>query len=133
MAADLMEVDVPSSNKVGARTGISATPRHRLIVLPWLKPIAQRLIMPNWLAITIGRLILAWRPLEEPELAHELVHVRQWGENGFVHYIVRYMRESSKAAAAGGDRYRDNKFEAEAYAEEERVRARSGRQGTAAQ
>ncbi len=111
----------------------AVAPQHRVIVLPLLKPIAQKLIMPNWLAITIGRLVFAWRDLDEPELAHELVHVRQWAENGFVHYIVRYMRESSRAKAAGGDRYRDNKFEAEAYAEEDRVRARVGRHGTAEQ
>jgi hypothetical protein len=111
----------------------AVVPPHRVLVVPMLKPIAQRLIMPNWLAITIGRLIFAWRQLDEAELAHELVHVRQWSENGFFRYIVRYMQESSRASAAGGDRYRDNKFEAEAYAEEERVRARSGRQGTAEQ
>jgi hypothetical protein len=98
--------------------------KHRLVVVPLLKPIAQRLIMPNWLAITVRSWIFAWRPLDPAELAHELVHVGQWHEQGFVRYIVRYMSASSRAESEGGDRYRDNPFEVEARAEEERVRAR---------
>lgn len=80
--------------------------------------------MPNWLAITVRSWIFAWRPLDPAELAHELVHVGQWHEQGFVRYIVRYMSASSRAESEGGDRYRDNPFEVEARAEEERVRAR---------
>jgi hypothetical protein len=83
----------------------------------------QRLVLPNWLAITIGRRIFAWRNLDSAELAHELTHVRQWSENGYVGYIRRYMAESNRAARAGGDRYRDNKFEVEARAAEDAVRA----------
>lgn len=93
-------------------------------MIPLLKPIAQRLIMRDWLAITVRSWIFAWRPLDAAELAHELVHVRQWQDHGFVGYIVRYMSASSHAKAGGGDRYRDNTFEREAYEEEERVRAR---------
>ena len=96
---------------------------HRLIVLPFLRGVGSRLIMPEWLAITIGRWIFAWRPLDEAELAHELVHVRQWRENGLL-YIARYMGESSRAKREGGDRYRDNKFEIEARAAEDAVRKR---------
>ena len=99
-------------------------PRHRVVVLPILRPVAQRLIMPNWLAITIGRVIFAWRALDEAELAHELTHVRQWAENGFFTYIIRYMGESARAKAGGGDRYRDNRFEREAREVEEAVRRR---------
>lgn len=85
--------------------------------------------MPNWLAITIGRWIFAWRTLDKAELAHELVHVRQWRENGFLRYILRYMAESSRAARAGGDRYRDNKYEIEARTVEEEVKREIGEQG----
>ena len=99
---------------------------HRIIVLPFLRAIGQRYIMPDWVAITIRRWIFAWRGLDEAELAHELVHVRQWSENGFVRFIVRYMRESSRAKDIGGDRYRDNRFEVEARAAEDAVRGRSG-------
>jgi hypothetical protein len=97
---------------------------HRVIVLPWLKRPAQRFILPNWLAITIWRWIFAWRALDEAELAHELVHVRQWLENGFFRYIVRYYSASRSANIGAGDRYRDNRFEVEARAVEEEVRVR---------
>jgi hypothetical protein len=95
-------------------SGIGSQLPHRLIVLPFLRGIGQRFIMPEWAAITIGRWIFSWRQLTAPELAHELVHVRQWRENGFLQFIVRYLRESQRAAKAGLDRYRDNKFEIEA-------------------
>lgn len=97
-------------------------PRHRVIVLPWIRGVASRLIMPNWLAITIGPLIIAWRALDSVELAHELTHVRQWHKHGPL-YIPRYFGASRAAAAGGGDRYRDNAFEVEARAAEDVVRA----------
>jgi hypothetical protein len=100
--------------------------RHRLIVLPWLRRPAQRLIMADWLAITIGPLILAWRPLDQVELAHELAHVAQWRRHG-LRFIPRYLRASSRAANAGRDRYRDNVFEVRARAAAEAAR----RQGAA--
>ena len=83
----------------------------------------QRFVLPNWLAITVGHLIFAWRNLDAAELAHELTHVRQWNENGYIGYVRQYMAESSRAARAGGDRYRDNKFEVDARAAEDAVRA----------
>lgn len=94
---------------------------HRLLIIPWLKRPAQRFVLPDWLAITIGRLILAWRPLDDAELAHELTHVRQWQRYGVL-FIPRYFRASWRAARAGGDRYRDNVFERAAMAAAERAR-----------
>ncbi len=88
---------------------------QRVVVWAWLRPIGQRLLMPNWLAITIGRWIFAWRPLDAAELAHELEHVRQWQRYGLL-FIPRYLRASWRAARAGGDRYRDNAFERAAQA-----------------
>ena len=99
-------------------------PPYRLLVLPFLRRLGARLIMPNWLAITIGRLIFAWRPLAPDELAHELAHVRQWRANG-LRFIPRYLAESRRAARSGGDRYRDNRFEVEARAAADAAR-RSG-------
>lgn len=99
-------------------------PQYRLIVQPLLRPIGQRFILNQWLAITIEHWIFAWRPLDEAELAHELTHVRQWQQYGFVGYIVAYMRESSRAQKQGKDRYRDNRFEVEARAAEDAVRRR---------
>jgi hypothetical protein len=81
--------------------------------VPWLRAAGQRWLMADWLAITIGPLILAWRPLSQRELAHELAHVRQWRRHGPM-FIPRYLLASHRAARAGGDRYRDNAFEIEA-------------------
>src|SRR3954468_3898152 len=102
------------------------TPPHRMHVWPWLRRPAQKVIFPNWLAITLWRHIFSWRPLDACELAHELCHVRQWNAHG-VRYIARYLAASRAAQAAGGDRYRDNAFEAEAYGVERALRARLGR------
>lgn len=92
-------------------------------MLGWLRRPAQRLIMRNWLAITIGPLIFSWRTLDEVELAHELEHVRQWRRHGLA-YIYRYFRASDDAVRAGGHRYHDNIFEVEARAAEELARVR---------
>jgi hypothetical protein len=97
-------------------------PRHKSIVLPWIRPLAQRFILQNWLAITIGHWIISWRPLDAVELAHELAHVKQWERYGVL-FIPRYFRASNEAARAGKDRYRDNVFEIEARAAEEAVRS----------
>ena len=77
------------------------SPPYRLIVLPFLRGIGRRFVMPDWLAITIGPFIFAWRPLDEVELAHELAHVRQWKANG-LRFIPRYLGESRRAAKGGG-------------------------------
>jgi hypothetical protein len=95
----------------------------RVLVWPWLKAIGQRFVMGDWLAITIGRWIFAWRPLDEVELAHELAHVRQWRQNG-MRFIARYWAESRRAAKGGGDRYRDNRYEVEARAAADAIRNR---------
>ena len=126
-------ISVPARNQLGdlyrgyAPLVSDETPgadliRHRLLVIPWIRPLAQRFILPDWLAITIGRLIISWRPLDAVELAHELTHVRQWQRHGFL-FIARYLAASRKAAKAGLDRYRENEFEIEARAAEEAVRS----------
>jgi len=79
-------------------------------VLPWLRSIGGRLLLADWLAITIGRDIVCWRALDEAELEHELAHVRQWDRYGVL-YVARYARASWRATRAGGHWYRDNVFE----------------------
>jgi len=91
------------------------TPDHRVHVVPWLRRIGGQMLLPNWLAITIGRDIVSWRPLDEAELSHELAHVRQWDRFGVL-FIPRYARASWRAVQAGGDWYRDNAFEVAARA-----------------
>jgi hypothetical protein len=97
-------------------------PDHRLIVLPWLRVPGHYLLLPNWLAITIGHWIFAWRQLDPAELAHELTHLRQWRHYGLL-FIPRYLRASWRAAIPeDGNSYRDNIFEREAVAAADAVR-----------
>lgn len=86
----------------------------RLRVRPRLRGIGGRLLLPNWLAITLDTTIVSWRRLEPDELAHELAHVRQWRRHGRLGYVLAYLRGSVAALAAGGHWYRDNPFEREA-------------------
>jgi len=91
-------------------------------VVPGLRAPGGRLF-PNWLAITIGRDIWAWRDLDEAERAHEIEHVRQWREHGAL-YALRYALASVHAIRAGGHWYRDNAFEVAARAAADAARAR---------
>ena len=88
----------------------------RLRVRPALQRLGGRLLIPNWLAITIDSTVVSWRRLEPDELAHELEHVRQWRRFGRVGYAVAYVASSLAAVSRGGDWYHDNRFEREARA-----------------
>ena len=68
------------------------------------------MLVSDWLAITIGRDIVSWRPLDEVELAHELAHVRQWEQHGAA-FAARYALASMVALAGRRHWYRDNAFE----------------------
>jgi hypothetical protein len=85
---------------------------HRLHVVPWLRR-PGRVLLRNWLAITIGRDILAWRELSPAELSHELAHVAQWRQYGAA-FAVRYLAASLSSLRRGGGWYRDNRYEIEA-------------------
>lgn len=94
--------------------------RHRVVVWPWLRR-PGGLLLRNWLAITIGSTILAWRDLGDDELEHELEHVRQWRRHGWT-FPIRYLRASAAARRAGKNWYGDNRFEVEARNAAERRR-----------
>jgi len=79
-------------------------------------------ILPNWLAITIGHTIYAARPLSDPELAHELVHIQQWDRYG-LGFPLRYAWASLAALRAGGSWYWDNAYEVEANDRADRATA----------
>lgn len=87
----------------------SSAPMHRLRVVPWLRRFG-RLVLRHWLAITLGRTILAWRPLTASELAHELEHVRQWRQFGPLFPLI-YLAASLASARRGDGWYRGNRFE----------------------
>jgi hypothetical protein len=90
---------------------------YRVHVWPWLRRPGS-LLLRNWLAITLGRHVLAWRDLNERELRHELAHVEQWRRYG-LSLMPRYVAASFRAWHAGTGWYRGNRFEIEARAAEE--------------
>jgi hypothetical protein len=91
---------------------VTEPPPHRVHVWPWLRRPGS-IFLRDWLAITLGGEILAWRALSATELAHELQHVRQWRRFG-VTFPVRYLLAAWSARRAGRHWYRDNRFEVEA-------------------
>lgn len=68
----------------------------------------------NRMAITFGNTIHLWNVSREEFLAdkkwicHELTHVKQYREHGFITFIIKYLMESIKHG------YYNNKFEREA-------------------
>ena len=103
----------------------------RFLVRPPLRR-PGRVLLSNWLAITVGRTIVSWRPLDPAERAHELTHVRQWEAAGKLRYPIRYAAASLRAVRAGGHWYRDNRFEVEARAAADAVAATPQGPGSAA-
>lgn len=87
---------------------------HRVHIIPGLRRIGGRLL-PDWLAITLGRDIFTWRDLSPAELRHELAHVRQWSRYKLLFPLV-YLAASIAAFIAGRGWYRGNRFEVEARA-----------------
>jgi hypothetical protein len=88
--------------------------RHRVVVWPWLRRPGS-LLLRDWLAITIGNRVFAWRAMNEAELAHELEHVRQWARHGVL-FPLAYLVAAVTARLTGGHWYRDNRFEVEVQA-----------------
>jgi hypothetical protein len=88
--------------------------RVQVHIRPRLRRIGA-LLLHNWLAITLGSHVWAWRRLDERELAHEVAHVRQWRRHG-ARFALLYLRAALRAWRAGGHWYRDNAFEREASA-----------------
>jgi hypothetical protein len=94
---------------------MSEAPDHRIHVWPWLRRFGGRLLK-DWLAITVGRHIFAWRPMSRAELAHELEHVRQWRAYGPWRFPIAYAAASLRARLDGRRWYHDNVFEEAARA-----------------
>lgn len=90
-------------------------------VWPWTQPLAGR-ILPSWLAISLGRHVIAWRDLDEAELAHELEHVRQWQAHGLA-FPIAYLMASLRARDGGRHWYTDNPYEVAAREAAARRRA----------
>lgn len=69
--------------------------RARIVIVPTLPPGVR--------AMTLGRLVLVrtGQAGDRVLLAHELVHVRQWREQGPVGFLLRYLREYLRGRMAG--------------------------------
>jgi hypothetical protein len=74
-------------------------------------------VLRDWLAITLGTHVLAWRSLSDRELRHEIAHVAQWRRHGLL-LIPLYALESWRARRSADGWYRGNRFEVEARAAE---------------
>jgi hypothetical protein len=104
------------------------TPEERVafVHVPALDRARARVVVVAWLApgttgMTIGRWVLLRRGHERDRdlLAHELVHVRQWREQGARRFLTSYVGDYLTARWRGAghwDAYRSIPLEAEARA-----------------
>ena len=80
--------------------------------------IAARILNESRMAVTMGTTIHLWNASKEDFvknkrwLRHELVHVQQFQQKGFLKFLLLYLWESIKHG------YQKNKFEVEARAME---------------
>ena len=65
--------------------------RARLVTTPILSPGANGMTLGRWVLLRRGHEAV------KPLIAHELVHVRQWREQGRIRFLARYL-----AAYLGG-------------------------------
>ena len=85
----------------------------------WIAKLAARKLKSKNVAIVFGKTIhlhnvsAAYFLNDEKWVRHETCHVRQFQENGFFIFIIKYLWESIKHG------YYNNKFEAEARLAEE--------------
>jgi len=105
-----------------ARVAAALTRRPRLVVCDrW----ARVLVPPGSAAWTLGRTVLVradrWTDGDAETarlVAHELVHVAQWGDRGVVGFLRRYLADYAKGRLQGSghwDAYRAIPDEVEAY------------------
>lgn len=98
---------------------------HRIHVWPWTRALGRR-VLPNWLAISLGRHVVTWRDLDEVELAHELEHVRQWQRHGWA-FPLAYLAAALRARRSGKHWYLDNSYEVAAREAARRDRSTTAR------
>lgn len=85
----------------------------------WIARIAARKLRSNRAAIVFGEVIHLFNISKEQFLAderlvkHELCHVKQYREHGFLPFLFKYLLESLRKG------YFNNKYEIEARAAEE--------------
>jgi hypothetical protein len=84
----------------------------------WLARIAAKRLKSKQVAMVLGSTIHLYNTSREDFLEnkrwlrHELAHVRQYAEHGFVRFLFLYLLESMRSG------YRNNRFEVEARQQE---------------
>lgn len=85
----------------------------------WLARIAARKLKASSVAMVLGNTVHLWGTSKENFLAdecwvrHELCHIKQFREHGFIIFLIKYLWESLRRG------YYNNKYEAEARAAEQ--------------
>lgn len=93
--------------------------RCRIVENAWLAGIAARKLGSPRAAVTLGRRIYLWNTdratflKDDRWVRHELCHVRQFSQYGFMGFLFRYLVETLRRG------YRENRFEREAREAEE--------------
>ena len=82
----------------------------------WLAKLAAKKMKATSVAMVLGKTIHLWGTTKENFLAderwlkHELCHIKQFAEHGYIFFIIKYLWESLRVG------YYNNKFEVEARA-----------------
>ncbi len=85
----------------------------------WIAKIAAKKLRSDKIAIVVGKTIHLYKTSKkqflqnERWLKHELCHIKQFQENGYLLFIAKYLWESIKHG------YHNNKYEVEAREAEE--------------
>jgi hypothetical protein len=93
--------------------------RYKIKENSWLAHIAARKLKASSVAMVLGSTVHLWGTTKENFLAdecwvrHELCHIKQFKEHGFIVFLVKYLWESVRHG------YYNNKYEAEARAAEQ--------------
>ena len=80
----------------------------------WLAKLAAKKMKATSVAMVLGKTIHLWGTTKENFLAderwlkHELCHIKQFAEHGYIFFIIKYLWESLRVG------YHNNKFEVEA-------------------
>jgi hypothetical protein len=93
--------------------------RYKIRENSWFARIAARKLKANSVAMVLGSTVHLWGTTKENFLAdecwirHELCHIKQFKEHGFIVFLIKYLWESMRHG------YYNNKYEAEARAAEQ--------------
>lgn len=93
--------------------------KHSIKENSWIAKLAAFKLNTNRVAIVIGKTIHLYNTTKQDFLKndrwlkHELCHVKQFKENGYLLFLFKYLWESLKKG------YYNNKYEVEARAAEE--------------